>query len=96
MLKGVLAYLECRGDMVHMECAGCPTHCHRPGLDIMPCPAVCIPGCACPRDTPYFLGDDRCGTEDQCPGRLFKNPSEKEMPKAVPKTSVQVGYLNPI
>ena len=58
-----LDHTECPIEgQVFSECKGCDGTCEQP---IVPCPAICLPGCSCPVGTVVHEG--RCIPLEQCP-----------------------------
>ena len=74
----VKAELECTGDLEATTCGHCPQTCDvlfggpaiLCGMQCMG-DCTCSPSCSCPRDKPYSLGGDRCGTEEDCRGKYW-------------------------
>ena len=60
-----LPITECpiKGQIYYPECAPCDGTCENPNP---PCPAICKPGCACPRGE-VILGGKQCVHISQCP-----------------------------
>lgn len=53
---------ECEGDKEWSQCMPCPRTCN----DTEVCIEMCRPGCACPSVAPIDLGNNTCGTLQDC------------------------------
>ena len=61
-----------KGQVYH-ECIGCPPTCANYD-QIVPCPLICLPGCACPTGTVLDEQSSTCVAPEQCPGMYSSSP----------------------
>ena len=60
---------KCPGDKVFNRCgSACPSTCEDPDP---PCTKQCVARCTCPMEAPIELGNDRCGTIQQCKANVI-------------------------
>ena len=68
---------RCYGDTVWTECASmCRPTCENPAPV---CNEMCRKGCACPAQTPIYLGNGKCGVVENCPRKARDDPATSSM-----------------